>query len=98
MQNQSQVKQPGDLDNQTREEKLSVALLQLIELAAMVRFRQRRWEDTYGSEAKMLKKIAENQLDQVLHDMGVDETTDYKRVKIKFLKELSIDEFKNLLK
>lgn len=76
----------------TREQKLENALKELIELAAIVRYRQRRWEDTYGAEAKSYKKTAEANLDKLLTKMGVDNIKDLRITKLKFIKEITVEE------
>ena len=86
------------IGNITREEKLEAALTELIELAAILRYRQRRWEDSYGSQAKDYKKTAEAKMDKVLKEMGVNQISDFKIGKLKFLKELTVEEMEDLSK
>lgn len=81
-----------DSKEQIREQKLEAAIAQLIELVAAMRFRQRRWKEEYGSHNLASAADAERRVDNVLQNMGVDETTDFKRVNIKFVKELTVEE------
>ncbi len=85
-------------DNQTREQKLEAALTQLIQLCATLRYRQRRWKEQFGADNRRNKEASEHKLDELLKEMGVDEFTEYKQVKIKFLQELTVVEVEDLSK
>lgn len=79
-------------NDQTREQKLEAALTQLIQLCTILRYRQRRWKENFGANNRKLKEAREKQLDELLKEMGVDEFTEFNRVNIKFLQQLTVEE------
>lgn len=81
-----------------RELQLETAFLELLQLLAQLRHRQKYWQEHYGYDNKKYKVKAEEALDKVLEQIGVDEHTDFRRLNIKFLHELSVEEQENLLK
>jgi hypothetical protein len=75
------------MTDKTREEKLEAAFTQFIADVAYMRRNQKIFEQHYGANNRLKKHRAQNNVDNILYQMGITDATDLKNISLTFLKE-----------
>jgi hypothetical protein len=73
------------MPDKTREEKLEAAFTQFIADVAYMRLNQKTFEQHYGANNRLKKHRAQNNVDNVLYQMGITDATDLKNISLTFL-------------
>lgn len=76
-----------------REKQLEATVIKLLHMMANLRYVQKICDENFGFDNKLRKKRAEARADDMLKEMGISESTDFKHIRIDFFKNINV--FKN---
>ncbi len=75
------------MSKKTREQRLEEAFIQFIHDVAIMRNRQKIFNEEFGQNNRLKKNVAERNVDSTLLEIGITDNMDFKDCAVEFINE-----------